>query len=49
LGHQAGDFPVAERIARRCLSLPLFPELSIDEQDYVIQALGEALDEGEAR
>lgn len=27
LGHKPGDFPVAEDWARRCLSLPLYPEL----------------------
>lgn len=39
LKHQRGDFPVAERIADECISLPMFPELSDADVDYVANAL----------
>jgi dTDP-4-amino-4,6-dideoxygalactose transaminase len=35
LGYGAGDFPVAERAARRILSLPLFPAMTHAQQDQV--------------
>jgi dTDP-4-amino-4,6-dideoxygalactose transaminase len=36
LGYQHGSFPVAESIAQRCLSLPMFPELTAEQQQRVI-------------
>jgi len=36
LGHRKGDFPVAERNASQCLSLPIYPELTEDQVAYVI-------------
>lgn len=33
---KAGDFPIAERYYGHCLSLPLYPTLTHEEQDYVI-------------
>ncbi len=41
-GYKAGDFPIAESIGAQTLSIPLYPQLSDDEQAYVIQALLEA-------
>ncbi|OKL39320.1 DegT/DnrJ/EryC1/StrS family aminotransferase [Pontibacter flavimaris] len=37
LGHRAGDFPVAEELARTSLSLPLFPGLTEVEQQRVVE------------
>jgi len=38
LGHQPGDFPVTEKIASQCLSLPMNPYLSDDEIGQVCKA-----------
>lgn len=37
------DFPVCEDISDRVLSLPMFPELRLDEQEQVVEALATAL------
>jgi dTDP-4-amino-4,6-dideoxygalactose transaminase len=39
LNHEPGDFPVAEDVARRCVSLPIYPELEQDQIDQVIGAV----------
>lgn len=39
LGYAEGVFPVAERTARELLSLPLFPEITATQQEYVISVL----------
>ncbi len=36
LGHGPGDFTVAERAARRILSLPLFPGITEEQQERVV-------------
>jgi dTDP-4-amino-4,6-dideoxygalactose transaminase len=43
LDHRPGDFPVAEDVSRRCISLPLFPEMSELQIERVAQALHDVL------
>ena len=39
LGHKEGDFPIAERVCKEILALPMYPELSTDEVDYVCDTI----------
>lgn len=47
LCHRRGAFPAAERFARECLSLPLYPEMTHHHQDAVVEALSQALGGGD--
>ena len=43
LGHKPGDFPVSERLAGRCLSLPMFAELTGEQIHAVGLAMNSAV------
>ena len=43
LGYNSGSFPIVEQACREVLSLPIFPELSIEQQEQVVYALKESI------
>jgi dTDP-4-amino-4,6-dideoxygalactose transaminase len=43
LGHVRGDFPVAEALAVRILSLPIFPEIAPEQQERVVVSVAKAV------
>jgi dTDP-4-amino-4,6-dideoxygalactose transaminase len=46
LGYRAGEFPATEAAAARILSLPMYPELTEGQIDYVTSAVTEILASG---
>jgi dTDP-4-amino-4,6-dideoxygalactose transaminase len=41
LGYKKGDMPAAEKASDMALSIPIFPELTADEQDYIAGSIAE--------
>jgi len=41
LGGKEGDMPLAENYYRNCISLPMYPTLTVQEQQYVIDKIEE--------
>ena len=48
LGYEPGSMPHTERACACCLSLPLFPEMTLDQVRYVADTLAEAVEETNA-
>jgi dTDP-4-amino-4,6-dideoxygalactose transaminase len=43
LGYKEGSFPVSEKLAKRIISLPMFPELERQEIEYIAQEIRASL------
>jgi dTDP-4-amino-4,6-dideoxygalactose transaminase len=43
LGHKEGDFPATEEAATEILSLPMYPQLELDQQKRVVQEIVKSL------
>jgi dTDP-4-amino-4,6-dideoxygalactose transaminase len=44
-GYKSGHFPVAEKAASEILSLPMFPQLSAEQQDHVVSTISKFVSE----
>ena len=39
LGYKKGDFPVAEKVAGKIMALPIYPEMTTEEVEYVCETI----------
>lgn len=46
LGYRRGDFPVAERAANQSLAIPIYSELTLEQQETIVNAIAEFVGQG---
>ena len=46
MGHKRGDFPVSEACGDEFMSLPMYPELSEEQVNYVVEGVRQVIADG---
>jgi dTDP-4-amino-4,6-dideoxygalactose transaminase len=46
LGYHRGDFPLAERAANQSLAIPIYSELTLEQQETIVNAIAEFVGQG---
>ncbi len=41
LGYENGDLPISEKLSQETLALPIFPEITFEEQEYAVEKIAE--------
>lgn len=39
LGYKQGDFPVAEKVSKQIIALPIYPEITVEEVEFVCETI----------
>ena len=39
LGYKQGDLPESEKAANEVMAIPIYPELTVEQQEYVVDSI----------